>query len=904
MSESKTQQTPRQPDEELNEWLEAFEDVYTHAGKERAMVILRALAGKASVEGIALPFSKNTPYVNTIPREEEPPYPGDLGMEERIRSFIRWNAMIMVNRANIQDPSIGGHISSFSSIATLYEVGFNHFFKGPDADGGGDMMFFQGHSSPGIYARSFLEGRIGETHLNNFRREANKPKLLKEKNSLSSYPHPWLMPDYWEFPTVSMGLGPLQAVYQARLMKYLDNRKMLPAKDRKVWCFMGDGESDEPESLGGLSLAGREKLDNLIFVVNCNLQRLDGPVRGNGLIIQELEGVFRGAGWNVIKVIWGRRWDNLFARDERGLLVRRMEEVVDGEYQNYKNKGGKYTRDNFFGKYPELLRLVANMSDEDIYRLNRGGHDIHKVYSAYAKAMAHKGQPTVILAKTIKGYGTPGEADNVAHSLKKLDIEGLKKFRDRFKIPVPDKDLKNMPYCKPPEDTDFLQYMHERREILGGYVPQRRTRIKLLSPPKADIFSAQLESSGDREISTTMAFVRMLSGICRDNEVGDRVVPIVPDEARTFGMEGLFRQLGIYSSVGQKYVPQDADQIMFYKEDIKGQILQEGINEAGSVAAWIAAATSVHNNNFPLIPFYIFYSMFGFQRVGDFIWAAGDMRARGFLVGATSGRTTLAGEGLQHLDGHSHLAASAVPNCISYDPTFSYELAVIISRGIRRMYAEGDGVFYYLTTMNENYLHPALPQERDIEEKIIKGLYRLPLSTVPAQKGGNKKELAVRLLGSGSILTEAILAAELLRREFDVRAEVWSATSFNELAREAQETAHYNNRNPYAKQKVSYVETCLNDEDTPIVAATDYVRLYPEQIRKFVKAPYYCLGTDGFGRSDSRAALRRFYGVDSAHIAYHALLGLFRQGKVTATDLKAAARKLKIDNKANFPLYQ
>ena len=889
-----------QQDDELREWLDAFEDVYRHAGKKRAAAILQAIAQKASVEGIELPFSKNTPYVNTIARADEPPYPGDLDLEERIRSYIRWNAMIMVMRANIRDPSIGGHIATFSSIATLYEVGFNHFFRGPQTPGGGDMVFFQGHSSPGIYARSFLEGRMTEAHLDRFRQEAGRPKTLKQKKSLSSYPHPWLMPDYWEFPTVSMGLGPLQAVYQAHVMKYLENRGLLKPNNRKVWCFMGDGESDEPESLGGLSLAGREGLDNLIFVVNCNLQRLDGPVRGSRSIIQELEGVFRGANWNVIKVLWGRRWDDLFARDQHGLLVRRMEEAVDGEYQNYKNKGGQYTREHFFGKYKELLQLVANMSDEEIYRLNRGGHDLHKVYAAYARALRHKNQPTVILAKSIKGYGTPGEADNIAHSLKKLDMEGLKRFRDRFRIPVQDKDLKKMPYCKLPPKGQEVQYLHARRKDLGGFIPQRRTSTKNLVIPPLSIFAAQLEASGERKLSTTMAFVRMLSALCRDANVGERIVPIVPDEARTFGMEGLFRQLGIYSSVGQKYVPQDVDQIMFYKEDIKGQIMQEGINEAGAVCAWIAAATSVHNNDLPLIPFYAFYSMFGFQRVGDFIWAAADMQARGFLIGATSGRTTLAGEGLQHLDGHSHLAAATVPNCLSYDPSFAYELAVIVWHGMQRMYAKGDGVFYYLTTMNENYLHPALPKNiKEIETKITKGLYQLP-----RQQGPKARSQKVRLLGSGTILLEAITAADILADEFGINAEVWSAPSFNELTREAQQIRHHNHLDPTIKPKRAYVEECLNDEDSPIVAATDYVRQYPEQLAPFVSAPYYCLGTDGFGRSDSRANLRRFYGIDSNHIAYYAVMALYRQGKINQVTLKRAAHKLKIDKKAAYPLYQ
>ena len=884
-------------DTELLEWLEAFDDVCRERGRERGAQLLRALAQKASVEGMELPFSINTPYVNTIPRDEEPVYPGDLVLEERIRSYIRWNAMIMVMRANIKDSSIGGHISTFSSIASLYEVGFNHFFRAHSDKACGDLIFFQGHSSPGIYARSFLEGRLTEKHLDNFRNESLYPKPLEKKKSLSSYPHPWLMPDYWEFPTVSMGLGPMQAIHQAHMRKYLANRNLLESDSLKVWCFIGDGEMDEPESTGSLALAGRERLDNLIFVINCNLQRLDGPVRGNGKIIQELEGVFRGAGWNVIKVLWGRRWDPLLERDHKGLLVRRMEEAVDGEYQNYKNKGGQYTREHFFGKYDELLKLVENMSDEEVYRLNRGGHDIHKIYAAYSSAVAHKGQPTVILAKSIKGYGTPGEAENIAHSIKKLDMEGLIKFRDRFRIPVKDNELEKMPYCRPSENSPEIKYLKERRAQLNGFVPSRRTKIEKLKVPSLDIFASQLEGSGDREVSTTMAFVRILASLCRDKSIGARVVPIVPDEARTFGMEGLFRQLAIYSSVGQKYVPQDADQVMYYREDKKGQILQEGINEAGSISAWIAAATSAHNNNLTLIPFYSFYSMFGFQRVGDFIWAAGDMQARGFLMGATSGRTTLAGEGLQHLDGHSHVAAATVPNCISYDPAFAYELAIIIHNGLVRMYEKGEGVFYYLTCMNENYSQPALSNKdhKRVAEGILKGLYKfLHL------KGGKQK---VRLLSSGSIMQEAILAARLLNKEYNLEVELWSAPSFNELAREAQEITRYNRLNPTDKPKKSYIAHCLNNDDSPVIAATDYIRQYTQQVAPYIKAPYYCLGTDGFGRSDSRANLRDFFEVSSDYIGYHALLGLYEQGRFPLAQLKKAIAKLSIQSSRPYPLY-
>ena len=737
------------------------------------------------------------------------------------------------------------------------------------------------------------------------RKRANR-KFLDKKKALSSYPHPWLMPDYWKFPTVSMGLGPMMAIHQAHIMKYLDRRELQPMEDRKVWCFVGDGESDEPESLGCLALAGREQLDNLIFVVNCNLQRLDGPVRGNGKIIQELEGVFRGAGWNVIKVLWGRRWDPLFEKDKNSIMPKVMEEVVDGEYQNFKNKGGKYTRDNFFGHHPDLLKMVEDMSDEDIYRLNRGGHDLHKVYAAYERAMKHKGQPTVILAKSIKGYGTPGESDNIAHSLKKLDLEGLRQFRDRFDIPLKDKDLEQMNYYRPPANSPEMKYMQERRKVLGGYLPKRNTEPEKVKIPSLDIFKAQLEDSGDRDYSSTMAFVRVLSSLCRDKEVGSRVVPIVPDEARTFGMEGLFRQLGIYSSAGQKYVPQDADQVMYYREDVKGQILEQGINEAGAISAWIAAATSGNNNKLTLLPFYVFYSMFGFQRVGDFIWAAGDMQARGFLIGATSGRTTLAGEGLQHLDGHSHILANTVPNCISYDPTFSYELAVIIHSGMERMYTKDESVFYYVTTTNENYKHPAMPANS--KEGIIKGLYLL--RTCKPKKADSKKR--VRLISSGSIMLETIKACELLCDKFGVEAQIWSATSMNELTRAATAVQYQRLLNPAKKVEDSYLEKCLNSKDgsasdfsaSPTLAVTDYMRQYSEQLRPFIDAPYYTLGTDGFGRSDNRANLRDFYGVDAKHIAYYALVALHKQGELSQADLSKAAKTLNIDVTKPFSLYQ
>ncbi|MEX0619915.1 MAG: pyruvate dehydrogenase (acetyl-transferring), homodimeric type, partial [Pseudohongiellaceae bacterium] len=820
-------------------------------------------------------------------------------MERQIRGIIRWNALAMVMRANMANPSIGGHISTFSSAATLYDIGFNYFFRGPSENHGGDLIYFQGHSSPGIYARSYLEGRITEDQMDNFRQEV-------DQGGLSSYPHPWLMPDYWQFPTVSMGLGPIQAIYQAHLMKYLNARGLCDGEDRKVWAFLGDGEMDEPESLGAIGKAGREKLDNLIFVINCNLQRLDGPVRGNGKIIQEMEGIFRGAGWNVIKVVWGRHWDTLLAGDKTGILQQRMDEVVDGEYQNYQARGGAYTREHFFGKSPELLKMVEHLSDEDIMALNRGGHDPYKVYAAYAKAANANGKPTVILAKTVKGYafGAAAEAQNATHSVKKLDVESLKKFRDRFGIPIKDKELEEVPYYRPPENSLELRYMRKQRESLGGAVPQRRSDSYSLSVPDLNVFETQTKGTGERDISTTMAFVRMLTILCKDKEIGHRVVPIVPDEARTFGMEGLFRQLGIYSSVGQLYDPADSNQIMFYKEDKKGQMLEEGITEAGSFSAWLAAATSYSTNNFPLIPFYIYYSMFGFQRVGDLCWAAGDSQARGFLIGATAGRTTLNGEGLQHQDGHSHTLASTIPNCVSYDPAYAYELAVIIQDGLRRMYQEKESVFYYITTMNENYLHPAL--DKTMIKGIVNGMYLLEDSDVKEYKTGGKlrSELRVRLLGSGTILREVREAAKILRENFRIAVDVWSVTSFNELRKDALAVSRYNMMHPDKKARVSYTEKMLGEREGPVIAATDYIKAHADQIREFVPDSYRVLGTDGFGRSDTREKLRHFFEVDRRFIVLASLTELLRHKVVDADTINKYMKEAGINPEKPNPLSQ
>ena len=880
--------TPDVDPQETQEWLDAFDGVLEYEGVQRAHYLLERLVDKARRSGAYLPYSATTAYINTIPPGQEERSPGNHELEHRLRCYVRWNAMAMVVRANKMSSELGGHIASFASAATLYDVGFNHFFHAPSEHHGGDLVFFQGHSAPGIYARAFLEGRITERQLDNFRQEV-------DGRGLSSYPHPWLMPDFWQFPTVSMGLGPIMAIYQARFMKYLQDRGVLDTDARKVWAFMGDGEMDEPESLGAISLAAREKLDNLVFVVNCNLQRLDGPVRGNGKIIQELEADFRGCGWNVIKVIWGSYWDTLLARDKNGLLKKLMEECVDGEYQVFKSKDGAYVRKHFFGKYPELLEMVANMSDDDIWRLNRGGHDPHKIFAAYAAATKHKGQPTVILAKTIKGYGMgeAGEGQMLTHQQKKMGTTSIKAFRDRINIPIPDERLEEVPFYKPPADSAEMRYLKERVQAMGGSLPVRRRKAQPLEVPELAAFEALLKSSEEREMSTTMAFVRILNTIIRDKKIGKYVVPIVPDESRTFGMEGMFRQLGIYSSVGQLYRPEDADQLMYYKEDKHGQILQEGINEAGAMCSWIAAATSYSTHGIPMIPVYIFYSMFGFQRVGDLCWAAGDSRARGFLLGGTAGRTTLNGEGLQHEDGHSHLLASTVPNCISYDPTFAYELAVIIQDGMNRMYAKQEDVFYYITVMNENYAHPAMPV--GAESAILKGMYLL------SEAAADKKQPRVQLLGSGTILREVIAAAKLLKDDFGVAADIWSCPSFTQLRREGMQVQRWNLLHPEQPPRRAHVEECFDGRGGPAIAATDYIQAFADQIRPFVKRTYRVLGTDGFGRSDYRKQLRRFFEVDRHYVAVAALKALADDGMLAASKVSEALRKYNIDPDKPYP---
>ena len=874
--------------QETQEWLEALDSVITQEGTDRAHYLLEQLVARARKSGAYLPYSANTAYLNTIPPSREERSPGDPGIEWRIRSLVRWNALAMVVQANRSSAELGGHIASFASSATLYDVGFNHFFRAPTKDHGGDLVFVQGHSSPGIYARAYLYGQLTEEHLHKFRQEV-------DGGGLSSYPHPWLMPDFWQFPTVSMGLGPIMAIYQARFMRYLEARGLSRDTDRKIWAFMGDGEMDEPESLGAIGMAAREKLDNLIFVINCNLQRLDGPVRGNGKIIQELEADFRGAGWNVIKVIWGSYWDPLIARDTQGLLLKRMEEAVDGEYQAYKANDGAYVREKFFGKYPELKAMVANMSDADIWRLNRGGHDPHKVYAAYAAAVKHSGQPTVILAKTVKGYGMgmAGEGQNITHQQKKMGEEALKQFRDRFNIPISDEKIADAPFYKPADDSPEIQYMRQRREELGGFLLSQWPKAPKHKVPDISIHDKLLEGTGDRAISTTMAFVRILGALVKDKEIGKYIVPIVPDEARTFGMEGMFRQLGIYSSQGQLYEPVDKDQVMFYKEDKAGQILEEGINEAGAISSWIAAATAYKYHGVQMIPFYIFYSMFGFQRVGDLAWAAGDQRSRGFLLGGTAGRTTLAGEGLQHQDGHSQVTASTIPNCVAYDPTFAFELAVIIHHGLRRMYEQQEDVYFYLTVMNENYEHPPMPD--GVEDGVIKGMYLF-------RKGGNKK-LKVQLLGSGTILREVIAAADLLKEDFGVDADIWSCPSFNELRREGLDVQRWNMLHPDKKPRTTYVEQCLNGHKGPAVAATDYIRTYADQIRGFINdRSYTVLGTDGFGRSDTRAQLRKFFEVNRYYITVAALKALADQGDMPVKTVTDAIRKYRIDPEKPNPV--
>ena len=869
---------------ETSEWLDALTAVVETQGHERAHYIIEALIDKARRSGAHIPYEPNTAYINTIPARLETPSPGDAAIEHRIRALIRWNALVMVVRANRKSSELGGHIASFASAATLYDVGFNHFWRGDTESQRADMLFVQGHCSPGLYARALVEGQIDEAMADRFRQEA-------DQEGLSSYPHPWLMPDFWQFPTVSMGLGPIQAIYQARFMKYMQNREMVEQSNRKVWCFCGDGEMDEPESKGALSVAGRENLDNLIFVVNCNLQRLDGPVRGNGKIIQELESDFRGAGWNVIKVIWGSYWDPLLSRDHSGLLQQRMEEAVDGEYQAFKAKDGAYTREHFFGKYPELKAMVANMSDRDIWRLNRGGHDPHKIYAAYHEAMKHTGQPTVILAKTVKGYGMgeAGEGQNITHQQKKLGEDSLLEFRNRFHIPLNDEEVAEAKYYVPAEDSEEKQYIKARRAELGGLSQSRQRGCKAsFKIPSLDLFKSQLESTGDRQISTTMAFVRILSALIRDKETGKYIVPIVPDESRTFGMEGMFRQLGIYSPKGQLYEPEDADQLMYYREDKKGQVLQEGINEAGAMSSWMAAGTAYSNHGVSMVPFYIFYSMFGFQRIGDLAWAAGDLRTRGFLMGGTAGRTTLAGEGLQHQDGHSLILANTVPNCISYDPTYAYEMAVIVQNGIERMFGNDESVYFYITCMNENYQHPAMP--KGAEDGILKGMY--VLETHKAKKGN----ATIELLGSGAILNEVRSAAEQLLAEYGIGSNIWSVTSFNELTREAQNIDRINRLNPEKKPQKAYVTQCLDKAKGPVIAATDYMKQYSDQIRKWVPNRYEVLGTDGYGRSDTRAKLRSFFEVNADHIFITALKALADDGLVDMKEVSKAIKKRKINS--------
>jgi pyruvate dehydrogenase E1 component len=880
-TESTMDRIPDIDPQETREWLDALDGVLAAEGPDRAHFLIEQLIDKARRSGAYLPFSANTAYINTIPLERQVRIPGDQKLEHRIRSFTRWNAMAMVVRAN-KHTNVGGHIASYASAATLYDVGFNHFWHGMSDKHAGDLVFVQGHSSPGIYSRAFLLGRLSDDQLDNFRQEV-------DAHGISSYPHPWLMPDFWQFPTVSMGLGPLMAIYQARFMKYIRDRGLADTEGRKVWCFCGDGEMDEPESMGAIGMASREALDNLIFVVNCNLQRLDGPVRGNGKIIQELESDFRGAGWNVIKVIWGSRWDALLARDRKGILMRRMMEAVDGEYQTFKSKDGAYVREYFFNT-PELKELVADYSDDDIWNLNRGGHDPHKVFAAYHAAVNHTGQPTVILAKTIKGYGMgigAGEAQNVTHQQKKMHVEAIRRFRDRFAVPVSDDKLEEVPYVKFEEGSPELEYMRARRMELGGYLPARRRKAEPLAVPELGAFERFLKSTDEREISSTMAFVQILQMLLRDKSLGKHIVPIVPDESRTFGMEGMFRQLAIWNQLGQLYTPEDKDQLMFYKEDKHGQILQEGINEAGAMCDWMAAATSYSTHGVQMIPFYIFYSMFGFQRVGDLAWAAGDMRSRGFLLGATAGRTTLNGEGLQHEDGQSQVYASTIPNCISYDPTFSYEVAVIIQDGLRRMYAEQQDVYYYLTVMNENYRHPAMPE--GAAPAIIKGMY---LFAAGATK---TKAPRVQLLGSGTIFREVIAAADLLRSDWGVESDLWSCPSFTELARDGRDAERRNLLNPTAKPRTAHVADCLAATTGPIVAATDYVRTFAEQIRPWVPRRYCVLGTDGFGRSDTREKLRSFFEVDRFYVTVAALKALADDGALPASKAAEAVKKYGLD---------
>ncbi len=874
---------------ETNEWLESLSAVIEKDGNQRAHYLIKELINKAYMEGANIPYTQNTPYINTIPVNEEKKSNGDQNIERRIRSLIRWNSAAMVVRANKKFPELGGHIGTFASAATLYDVGMNHFWRAKNNKFGGDLIYFQGHSAPGMYARAFLEGRLNEKQLDSFRQEVNP-------GGLSSYPHPWLMPNFWQFPTVSMGLGPMLAIYQARYMKYLINRGLIKDEGRKVWAFLGDGEMDEPESLGAIGLAARENLDNLIFVINCNLQRLDGPVRGNGKIIQELEGIFRGAGWNVIKVIWGSYWDPLLANDKTGHLIKTMNETVDGEYQAMKARDGSYVREKFFGKYKETKELVSSLSDKDIWRLNRGGHDPHKVFAAYDKASKNIGSPTVVIAKTIKGYGMgkSGESVNTTHQTKKLDIDDLMYYRDRFDVPLTDKQVQNIEYYKPDQNSPEIKYIKERRLQLGGFIPERTTYAKPIKTPPKNIFDNMKESTGDKEMSTTMALVRMLTNLLRDKNVAPRLVPIIPDEARTFGMEGFFQKIGIYAHEGQKYEPEDSAQLSSYREDKSGQVLEEGINEAGAMSSWIAAGTSYTNHDIEMIPIYLFYSMFGFQRIGDFAWAGADSQSRGFLIGATAGRTTLAGEGLQHQDGHSHLLASTIPNCKSYDPTFHYELATIFREGLRRMHEKKENIFYYITTMNENYHHPAMPKDKLCEEGILKGMYKI-------REFNKHKKTKIQFLGSGTILREMIAGAEILQKDYQIDSEVWSVTSFNELRRDGLEIERYNLLNPDKEPKKSYVESCLGKTEGPILAASDYMRMNSDQIRPYIDKSFYSLGTDGFGRSDTRKNLRKFFEVDKEHVVTYGLSILAKEQLIASKYAQEAIKKYKIDKEKPMP---
>jgi len=874
---------------ETKDWLDSISAVLEKDGKQRAQFLIKELIEHSYKEGSDLVLSRNTPYINTISPEKEAKSPGDQNIERKLRSFIRWNAAAMVVRANKKFPELGGHIGTFASAATLYDVGMNHFWRAKNNKFGGDLIYFQGHSAPGMYARAFLEGRLSKKQLDSFRQEV-------KHGGLSSYPHPWLMPNFWQFPTVSMGIGPMLAIYQARFMKYLINRGLMKNEGRKVWCFLGDGEMDEPESLGAIGLAARENLDNLIFVINCNLQRLDGPVRGNGKIIQELEGIFRGAGWNVIKVIWGSYWDSLLANDKTGHLIKIMNETVDGEYQAFKARNGLYVREKFFGKYPETLELVSAMSDKDIWRLNRGGHDPHKVYAAYDKAVKNTGSPTVIIAKTIKGYGMgkTGESVNTTHQQKKLDVDDLLYYRDRFDVPLNDEQVKNIEYFKPDENSEEIKYLKERRMKLGGFIPERTSYSKPIKTPSKDIFDFMKVSTGDKEMSTTMALVRILTNLLRDKNVAPKLVPIIPDEARTFGMEGFFQKIGIYAHEGQKYEPEDSAQLSSYREEKSGQVLEEGITESGSMSSWIAAGTSYTNHDIEMIPIYLFYSMFGFQRIGDFAWAAGDSQTRGFLIGATAGRTTLAGEGLQHQDGHSHLISSTIPNCISYDPTFHYELAVIFREGLRRMHEKNENIFYYITTMNENYSHPEIPKDKNCEEGILKGIYKI-------KEYSKYKKTKIQLLGSGAILREMMVAAEVLQNEYQIDSEIWSVTSFNELRRDGLEVERYNLLNPTEEKKITYLEKCLGKTEGPILAASDYMRMNADQIRPYISKSFYSLGTDGYGRSDTRKNLRKFFEVDKQHIVTYGLSVLAKEQLIASKYAEEAIKKYNIDKNKPMP---